>query len=271
MLRSALVATLLLSAAFLTAPLAGCKKPTSPQATATPPAADTANMSAVELYNAKRYPDALTVAEQDARTLKGRDKEVAQLTAGLSAYALNQPALAQHHLESLTGSADPQIAGRAEAVLGQIAEKRGNKGYAADLFKRASTKLDGDDSARAAVRAGNSLAKLNKPAEAAAQYRTAAKEADSLSIKQTANKLGQPGPFTIQVGAFTSRAGAEKKLAQMRPVTIKAGMGSPRIVPDNINGKPGYSVQVGMFANRPAAESAKPKLGGGQYMIVAAN
>ncbi len=263
--RSALLAALLLSAALLT----GCKKPTSPQVTA--PAADTANMSAVDLYNAKRYSDALTVAEQDARTLKGRDKEVAQLTAGLSAYALNQTTLAKHHLDSLTGSSDPQIAGRAEAVLGQIAEKAGNKAYAADLFKRASAHLDGDDSARAAVRAGNSLAKLNKPAEAQTQYRNAAKEADSLAIKQTANKLGQPGPFTIQVGAFTNRTGAEKKLAQMRPLTIKAGMGSPRIIPDNINGKPGYSVHCGMFPTRPAAEAGKAKLGGGQYLVVSAN
>jgi hypothetical protein len=266
MLRSALFAALLLAVALLT----GCKKPTSPAATAAP-VADTANMSAVDLYNTKRYPDALRVAEADALTMKGRDKEVAQLTAGLSAYALNQSALAKHHLDSLTGSSDPQIAGRAEAVLGQIAEKAGNKQYAADLFKRASAHLEGDDSARAAVRAGNSLAKLNKPAEAQTQYRNAAKEADSLAIKQTATKLGQPGPFTIQVGAFTNRAGAEKKLAQMRPATIKAGMGSPRIVPDNINGKPGYSVQVGMFPTRVAAESGKTKLGGGQYLVVSAN
>ena len=270
MLRSALVAALFVFAAFLTAPLAGCKKPNSPEAAAAP-AADTANMSAVDLYNAKRYADALTVAEQDARTLKGRDKEVAQLTAGLSAYALSQPTLAKHHLDSLTGSADPQIAGRAEAVLGQIAEKAGNKAYAADLFKRASAHLDGDDSARAAVRAGNSLAKLNKPVEAQTQYRNAAAQADSLAIKQTATKLGQPGPFTIQVGAFTNKAGADKKAAQMRAASMKAGLGTPRIMPDNINGKPGYSVQVGMFPTRPAAESGKTRLGGGQYMVVSAN
>ena len=265
MLRFATLAALLLVlAVFVT----GCNKGNKAGQGAS---AETANLSAVDLYNAKNYPDALARAEQDALSAKGRDKEVAQLTAGLSAYALNRPALAQTYLEPLTGSNDIQIAGRAEAVLGQIADKRGNKQYAADLYKRASTKLEGDDSARASVRAGQSLTALNKPAEAATQFRAAAKEADSLSIKRTATKLGQPGPFTIQVAAFSTRASAEKKVVQMRPGTIKAGMGSPRIVADTINRKPGFAVQVGMFADRGAAEAAKPKLGMGQYMIVAAN
>ena len=262
--RFALVAVLLVLALFA----AGCNKGNKAAQSSAP---ETANLSAVDLYNAKNYPDALARAEQDALTTKGRDKEVAQLTAGLSAYALNRPALAQTYLESLTGSSDIQIAGRAEAVLGQIADKRGNRGYAADLYKRASTKLEGDDSARASVRAGRSLTAVNKPAEAATQFRAAAREADSISIKRTATKLGQPGPFTIQLAAFSSRTSAEKKVVQMRPATIKAGMGSPRIVPDTINGKPGYAVQVGMFTDRSAAEAAKPKLGMGQYMIVSAN
>lgn len=265
--RPTIAAALLVFAVLLS----GCKKPTGHGGRVQqPPPADAATMTAVDLYDSKRYSDALAKAEADALVMKGHDKEVAQLTAGLSAYALNKSAQAKWHLESLTGSADPQIAGRAEAVLGQIAERAGNKQYAADLFKRASAHLDGDDAARAAVRAGNSLAKLNRPVEAATQYRNAAKDAESASIRQTATRLGQPGPFTIQLGAFAYRAGAEQLAARMRSAAISGGVGVPRVVPDNINGKPGYSVQVGLFASRSAAENGKGKLGKGQFLVVAA-
>ena len=287
--RSALFAALLLSALFLTA----CKKPTSgaPSGAATAP--DTANLSAVDLYNSKNYPDALARAEQDMLTTKDRAHEVAQLTAGLAAYALNKPALAQTYLEPLTGSADTQIAGRAEAVLGQIADKRGNRQYAADLYKRASTKLEGDDSTRASARAGKSLASGVPPRSAWRPDSALARAPDatrSVAVPKAAPDatrsvavpkfapdatrsvaIPKSGQCTIQVAAFASRAGAQKKVAQLRPATIKAGLGSPRIVADTINGKPGFAVHVGLFPSRPDAEAAKPKLGAGQYMIVAAN
>jgi tetratricopeptide (TPR) repeat protein len=267
--RRALATSVLLAAALLT----GCKPanqaaqgtnaPTAPQALTT-------DASAVDLYNARRYADAKTKADAAIATSKGHDREVNQLTAGLSAYALKQNGLAEHYLSPLLPSSDPQIAGRAEAVLGQIAEKKGNHQYAADLFKRASAHLEGDDAARAAVRAGNSLSEIGRPAEAAQQYKVAAKEADSLAIKQTATKLGQPGPFTVQVGAYTTKAAADKRAREMTATAVRAGYGAPRVVADTINGKPGYSVQVGTFAARQAANLAKTRLGSG-YIVVAVN
>jgi tetratricopeptide (TPR) repeat protein len=267
MLRSALLASLLLAAL-----LTGCAKSTGiDNSLASATRAETSSSSALELYNSKQYPEALTRAEQDMSSATGRDHEVAQLTAGLSAYANHDSIQAKTYLQPLIHSSDPRIAGRAEAVLGQIAEQEGNHTVAADMFKRASSHLDGDDSARASIRAGNSLTSINKPAEAAAQYRVAAKQADSPAVKKTADKLSEPGPFSIQVGAFTSRASADKKVQQMRPATLKVGLGAPRIVPDSFDGKPGFAVQIGMFSSRAAASAAKTKLGAGQFLIVAAN
>lgn len=266
MVRTALVVALMVAAGSMS----GCKKSGSAAQGNTQDAAVVANMSAVELYNARRYSDALNKGELEARKTKGREHEVNQLTAGLSAYALNQPSMAQHYLQSLTGSEDPQIAGRAAAVLGQIAESRGNRKLAAEMFKQASEKLDGDDAARAAVRAGNSLSSMGRSAEARKQYQTAVKEAENPAIRQTAAKLGEPGPFTLQVGAFVSRASAEKKVREVTPAAARAGLGTPRIVPDSIAGKPGFSVRVGTFAVRQAAVNAKSRLGG-ETMVVSAN
>jgi tetratricopeptide (TPR) repeat protein len=256
--------------AALALPLSGCKNGNQAAQNGQPPTALTADASAIDLYSAGRYADAKAKADAAIATTKGRDREVNQLTAGLSAYALKQNALAEHYLSPLLASQDPQIAGRAEAVMGQIAERKGNHQYAADLFKRASAHLDGDDGARAAVRAGNSLSELNRPAEAAKQYKIAAQEAESLAIKQTATNLGQPGPFTVQVGAFLSKSAADKKAREMISAAARAGLGTPRVVPDTINGKPGYSVQIGTFTTRQAANNAKARLGNG-YIVVAVN
>jgi hypothetical protein len=49
----------------------------------------------------------------------------------------------------------------------------------------------------------------------------------------------------------------------MTPRSEKAGLGTPRIVPDTIHGKPGFTVQVGTFAAKQAAINAKSRLGSG--------
>jgi tetratricopeptide (TPR) repeat protein len=216
-------------------PLAGCNKP------GTAPAANGAgwltDLSAVDLYNAGRYTDALDRAEKDMPKATGRERDVAQLTAGLSAQALNKIARAESYLGPLADSSDPQIAGRAETGLAQIADKKGDRRHAADLYKRAAAHLQ--------------------------DHGPPPKQPDSVTIKKTT----PVGPFAIQVGAFSSRTGAAKKVIEMRPKTIRVGLGSPRIVPDVIAGKPGFSVQVGIFMDRSDAMAARAKLGE-NYMIV---
>lgn len=271
-IRSAhlLIAVLLVAALVV---LPACKK-NGPSGTAEanrPTAAELQKMSAVDLYNARYYREAKDKAEAALPTANGRDREVLQLTAGLSSHALKQPALAQHYLEGLTGSADPQIAGRAEATLGQIAQQRGNHQYAADLFNRASKKLDGDDSARAAMRAGESLSIMGNQTAATQQFRTAAENADTARLKQHADRLSKQGPFTIQAGAYSTRANADKRAAELAAMTQRAGLSRPLVMPDSINGRPGFSVRIGTFASRGEANTARAKLGSGQYVVVAAN
>lgn len=257
-------------------PLTGCKKNAAAQNTAgtaneTASTADFQNMSAVELYQAKQFQLAKDKAEANIPKTVGREREVNQLTAGCACHALNQPSLAQHYLVPLTGSKDPQIAGRAEAVLGQIAQKQGNHKYAADLFKRASEKLDGDDAARASVRAGNSLSAMGNQSAATRQYQAAAQDAQSDNIKKYAQKLSEPGPFTIQAGVFSSRANADKRANELKQASLRAGLGLPRIVTDTVNGKPAFAVQIGTFVTRTAASQNRSRLGTGQFLVVAAD
>jgi septal ring-binding cell division protein DamX len=267
-LRPALCLSLLVAA------LTGCTPTHKPETAAAGNKPTTASAplnvdaSALDLYNAHRYAEARTKAEADILQSQGRDKEVAQLTAGLSAYALGQNALAEHHLDSLVGSSDKAIAGRAQAVLGQIAEKKGNHAYAADLFKRASTNLDGDDAAKAAVHAGTSLSEIGRPTPSAATLTSVAPAKPKPAASQSV-VAGSHGPFTIQLGAFSTKKAADGRAREVAAMATKAGLGKPRVVPDTINGKPGYSVQVGSFAVKQAALNAKTRLGSG--FVVAMN
>lgn len=238
--------------------LSGCKKNGATASGQTDPALVSGDY--IALYEARRYSEAKSSAEYRLPNAKGREREVAKLTAGLSAYAMGQDDAALQHLQPLTASTDKQIAGRAEAALGQIAQRRGQHTYAADLFKRASAKLDGDDAARAAVRAGNSLAALGKQSEATTQYKQAASEATSAAVRDHANKMTEPGPFALQAGVYTTRANADKRARELTPLSTKMGYGSPKVVPDSVNGKPAYAVRVGVFANRQQANTAKDKM-----------
>lgn len=254
--RAAALCALLVTAATL----AGCKKNTA----AAPPTGfidpTTVSGDYIALYESGRYAEAKVSAENRMAKATGREKEVAQLTAGLAAHALGRDDEALRYLQPLTSSKDAKIAGRAEATLGQIAQTRGQHGYAADLFKRASAKLDGDDAARANVRAGNSLNAIGKPYEATAQYKAAATGAESEAIRKHATTLAEPGPFALQAGVFSTKANADKRASEVSKISAKVGLGYPRVVPDSLHGKPAYAVQLGKFPNRQAANGAKAKL-----------
>jgi tetratricopeptide (TPR) repeat protein len=252
--------------------LPGCKKNGSGPHVA----ADTATSQIdpsdyIALYNARRYAQARTAAEAALPRLKDREREIAGLTAGLSAHASGDLSGAQKLLTPLTASKDDQISGRAEAALGQIAQSQGKTGYAADLLARAAKKLDGDNAARAGLRAGNAYTAAGQQSQAMNQYKNAANDASSDALKKAATTMTEPGPFSLQAGVFNSRANADTKARQLRSLSMSAGFGPPRVVPDVVKGKVVYAVKMGMFPSRPAATTAKSRLGNQQVVVVNAN
>lgn len=248
-------------AAALVAGGCGGNKKAGVEPAATPQAVTVDATDPIALFNARRYREAKERADALAKTSKDRDREVLVLTSGMSAQALGQDDEAKRTLEPLLTSKDPQIVGRAEAALGQIAQRKGQNAYAADLFKRASQKLDGDDAARASMRAGSNLAAAGRPTESTAHYQAAAQTAQNTTLKRTATQLSEPGPFTLQAGAFTNRSNAERRARELNTQAVRAGLAAPVIVPETINGKPGYSVQIGSFPTRQAAAAARSRLG----------
>ncbi len=217
--------------------------------------------SAEELYHAGRYAEAKARAEHDYRRCDGQARRHAALTAGMAAHALGKTAEARGWLEPLVNDDDPAVSGRACAALGVIALQQGDHARSATLLSSAASKLGGDDSARALLRAGHALSALGRSGEAATSYQAALAAAQTPTLQAAIRPYTQPGPFSLQVGVFSTKPNAEQRASEVRTQAARLGLGSPRIAqvrPEK--GGQGYSVQVGSFTNRYAAVLASEKL-----------
>jgi tetratricopeptide (TPR) repeat protein len=238
-----------------------CACVTLTAACGTRPASSTASTtSATDLYIAKRYSDALVAAERDAATTSGIERERAALIAGQSAYALKREPDADRWLSPLRTSTNDDIAGNASATLGLIAADQRRDGSAAALLAEASRKLKGDDAARAGLFAGDAFERLGNRSQAVSLYQKALTDARDAALKQTIQER-LTGRFTIQLGAFSTRAGAERSLGQSAGAFTRAGLPTPAIVQTtDAAGRPLFAVRSGDYPSAIAAQVAASKV-----------
>ncbi|MBC7773227.1 MAG: SPOR domain-containing protein [Pyrinomonadaceae bacterium] len=215
----------------------------------------------VERYNHGEYAAAKLEAEAIYKTTTGDARQQAGLIAGLSSQSLGQTADAKKYLRPLLSSKDNAVAGRAGAALGIIARGEGDKVNSAKLFSDAAPKLSGDESAKAAMFAGDAYKSQGKTEAANSQYAAAMQVAMSDTLKKQLQDRMSNRKFTVQVGAFSSRVNADKRLKEVAAKTAAAGLGQPRIVATTAGGKSVFVVQVGEFALRQDAGAAMNRLG----------
>lgn len=233
----------------------------------------------VAQYASGQYSDAYNNAVQAAGTLRGAKRDQAALTAGLSAHALNRDAEAIRWLAPLETNSDPGVAGKSSATLGLIAQGRGEHETAARLLTKASNKLTGDESARAAMYAGDSYRALNNPSEATRMYKQAEQRlASDANLRMMLTERQRGGgavagggatssgtrDLTVQVGAFRDRATADREAKALAQRGVTA-----RVVPLQRDGQQLWAVRVGKFTNRTAAENIRKTVGGKAVITVA--
>lgn len=225
-----------------------------------PPAASDASSRATDLYIAKRYTEALAAAEREAATSSGIERERAALIAGQSAFALKREPEADRWLSPLRTSTNDEIAGNASATLGLIAADQKRDGTAAALLGEASRKLKGDDAARAGLFAGDAFERLGNRPQAVGLYQKALTDARDAALKQTIQER-LTGRFTIQIGAFSTRAAAERALGQNARAFTRAGLPTPAIVQTtDAAGRPLFAVRAGDYPSAIAAQVAAAKV-----------
>lgn len=224
----------------------------------------------VDDYERGRYSSASSGAIRALRDPGDPDRDVARLTAGLSAHAMGRNDEATVWLRTLTTNDDPIIAGKALAGLGLIAYEDQEYRAAAPSLSRAARKLNGDDSARAALYAGDSYAAIGSFKEARVQYRIATRVATEPRLRnEIAQRLGDG--YTLQLGAFASRTNAERSRRALAEDRTFRSLGTP-IVLERINNRGAtlYLVQVGRFGSVRDAKAAQLRTGIGGIVTMAA-
>lgn len=225
-----------------------------------------------ELYERRQYADAYRAAMEAQTQGSSVQREQAALIAGLSAAALNRNDEADRILRPLLQSNDATVSGKAAAQLGLIAYERDRHAEASDLLGTASSKLQGDEGARASLYAGDALRAQGRTAEARSMYERAQSqvEQDSAIRVLASDRLAAVsgtqatggGNFTVQMGAFSSFQRAQVQADRFRARAQAAGLPTPRIVQTrNQAGVTVFAVRVGRFQTRQQAEAARANLG----------
>lgn len=242
--------------------------------------------SFVAEYRQGDYQQAYDEAVSKYNNAGGLERDRAALMAGLSAHALNRDDEAQRWLNPLLTNQDQEVAGTAGWTLGVMSAERGDQANAARLASEAAGKLEGDDAARASMVAGDALARQRRSAEARAQYQRGLSVANSPAtktlIQSRIQSLGagttpavastdapapkaawRPGTFIISLGAFSTRASADKLVASAQSATARSGQPAPRVVAttDRKSGRELFGVQIGDYPSRAAAQTALRQMG----------
>lgn len=229
----------------------------------------TSNDDYVSLFNSGRYSDAYEASSKAAGSLRGSNRELAALIAGQSAYRLGRPTESERWLKPLLDSSDRAVAGRAAATLGSLARDRGENRPAFELFDTAATKLTGDDAARALMYAGDAKHALGEKSLARDLWTRAQSKVESdVQLRvQIGDRLAgaypgsapapSAGAYTVQAGAFASRATADALAQKLR------SKGPTRIVLLTKDGKTLHAVRIGSYATKAEADRMRASIGSG--------
>jgi tetratricopeptide (TPR) repeat protein len=220
-------------------------------------------------YQRGDYARAQTAAARAAATAGGTQRDLAHYMAGMSAYRLNRFDTAARYLRVAANSRDEAMAADARSTLGLIYSTQGRYAQAADMLLRSANLHTGEDRAQSYFYAGIAQQKLGRWPQARTSLLLARRATrDQKLIQQINQHLAVTG-YTIQVGAFASRANADKTARAYASKSAAAKLGNVLVTPSTAsNGRPINLVQVGRYATFNAAMSARKRLGDTGAVIV---
>lgn len=206
--------------------------------------------SAIRDYEAARYKQAYDTAWLARRASSGLKRQEAAYVAGISAMKMDRPVTARQLLEEAAATSNRQLAGTSGVTLATLLLEDGEPLAAAQAFDRAADQLTGSDALKARQ-------------AAAAAYKTAGRP-DIAQSRMSGSPSPSPmvsGAFTIQGGAFHDKVRATARAKELSNAARLTSLGTARIVPARVKGKPGFLVQIGSYDTRTDAESMRRVLG----------
>lgn len=220
-------------------------------------------------YQRGDYARAQAAAARAATTAGGVQRDLAHYMAGMSSYRLNNFATAERYLRIAAMSRDESMAADARSTLGLIYSNQGRYANAADALLRSASHQTGEDRAQAYFYAGIAQQKLGRWPQARTSLLLARHSTRDTGLAGRIDQQLAVTGYTIQVGAFSNRANADKSALVYAAKAASARLGSVRVILiSRSNGLTVNLVQIGRFATFKAASEARSRLGDTGSVIV---
>ena len=200
---------------------------------------DAALMALERGDDANALSDAERIVSRGPRSMKAE----AAYIGGIAAYRQGRYTTALELLREAEGSRDSEIRGRALVQAGTVQTALGRSREAAASFERGGGLLDGAVGGEALVMAADAHKSLGLEADASRCLARARRVGGDRVAS------GRVAGYTIQFGAFSSRANAEKCLRRVASASRAAGLGMPELVEQSGL----FKVQVGTYGNLAVA------------------
>jgi tetratricopeptide (TPR) repeat protein len=224
---------------------------------------------AVSLYERGHYMQALEESRRLSWQTDGQQRDEASYLAGMCAYQLGRDKEACSYLRPLARHDDPAIAGPVNAALGLIYARQNNNERALTHLRTATGQLRGDQAAQALYHQGLVEQRLGWWNTARSHMEQALNHSVDPQFRQVVRQRLEADGYVLQLGAYENRHFAERYAAQMHRLTVRQGLGAPRVVPSQtITGRTLYLVQVSHFKNHAEAVDARRRLPGTSLAIV---
>lgn len=206
------------------------------------------------------YAGARQQAVAIARSATGIQRDQAAYVAGLSSYRLGDLKEARNWLTQASRSTDRKLAGDALAMLGVVYSELHEFGPAASALEQATRLLTGQDRANAHFYAGAAQQKLGHWTQARAHFDEALRHSSDADFRARVSRQMAITGFTIQLGAFSNTANAQRAAQQYSRNAASLGLAPPRVVRSSDD--PGVSlVHLGAFRNYATAAAVRAQLG----------
>jgi tetratricopeptide (TPR) repeat protein len=215
------------------------------------------------------YMRAQVTASRAATTAGGHERDLAHYLAGISAYRMQNLDTAERYLRVAAHSGDESMAADARSTLGLIYSRQGRYSDAADALLRSANLQAGEDRAQAFFYAGVAQQKLGRWPQARTSLLLAKKSTRDAGLVSRINQQLAVTGYTIQVGAFVSRANADKLASSYVGRAAAGKLGSVFVTPGvGSDGRAFNLVQVGRFTTFGSASAARGVLGDSNAVIV---
>lgn len=260
--------------AFVVTALAGCETPPRAPEGSTPTAVKMAPSpelaTAVEDYREARYQASFDRAKNLSRSSTPPLREQAAWIAGLSAYQMRQLDEAELQFMVSERSQDSMLVADSKVMIGDIRVLQNRWSDAAQCYRDAAAGMSGKERADVLDHADKAAARASGGAGSSVAQ-TASTPSGSATSGRPSPGVASASAYSLQAGAFQSESNARRRANEIAGPARQAGLGEPRVIRTrDAGGREFWAVQVGSFANRESAESAKSRVSSLGFIVTSA-